>query len=91
MVRSTESNATARFADLFYKIEGMKSGSHHPDGILWIRQPGVAHQVVARKISLREIAPTLLHLCGLPPSAVFALPAMPEITRAAQAPMTLAA
>ncbi|MFZ4406903.1 MAG: alkaline phosphatase family protein [Paracraurococcus sp.] len=91
MVRSTESNATARFADLFYKIEGMKSGSHHPDGILWIRQPGVPHQVVDRKISLRELAPTLLHLCGLPPSPVFALPAMPEITGAARAPMTLAA
>ena len=53
------------FFRLFYQVDGMKSGMHHPDGILWIRRPRVHHRVHATKVPLRDIAPTLLHLYGM--------------------------
>jgi hypothetical protein len=52
---------------------------HHPDGILWIAQPGVAPMTVARKVSLREIAPTIVALCDIKVPGHFALPPMPEV------------
>jgi predicted AlkP superfamily phosphohydrolase/phosphomutase len=83
---SAASNATAPFAHLFYKIDGVKSGQHHPDGILWISRPDRKRRQVRRKVSLREMAPTLLHLCGLPPSPAHKLPAMPELAAIAAPP-----
>jgi len=80
VMRSSHSNITAKFHDIFYQVEGMKSGHHHPDGILWVRAPGLRPGVVTRKVSLRELPATYLELCGLPPSPVFKVPAMPEIT-----------
>lgn len=71
---------TAGFHDLFYQATGLKSGMHHPDGILWIRTPERTHFEVQRKVSLREIAPTLLALCGVGiPAGRFAFPPMPEV------------
>jgi hypothetical protein len=72
-------NRPASFDKLFYSVEGLKSGMHHPDGILWIAQPGVAPKTVARKVSLREIAPTIVALCGIEAPGQFALPPMPEV------------
>jgi len=54
------------FFDLFYQVEGMKSGMHHPDGILWIRYPDHTHQVHTERVSLTSIAPTILDLFDLP-------------------------
>ena len=51
-----------RFFDLFYQAEGMKSGMHHPDGMLWIRQPERTHSVHPGKVSLTSIAPTILDI-----------------------------
>jgi len=75
-------NHTAGFHDLYAALEGLKSGGHHPDGVLWIRTPQQVRRVVRRKVSLTELAPTFLALCGLPPSSVFAARAMPEVTEA---------
>lgn len=59
------------FFSLFYKVEGMKSGMHHPDGLLWIREPGRRPSRHAEKVPLSAVAPTLLELLGMPkPSAM---------------------
>jgi hypothetical protein len=53
------------FFRYFYKPEGTKSGMHHPDGVFWLRRPERRHRVMEGKVSLRDLAPTLLDLCGL--------------------------
>lgn len=63
-----ESGATGSrtgFFDLFYQAGGIKSGMHHPDGMLWIRGPDRSHSVAAEKVPLRAIAPTILRLLGV--------------------------
>ncbi len=78
-----ETGREAGFYELFYEATGLKSGMHHPDGILWIRTPERVHLEVERKVSIREIAPTLLALCGVPvPPGRFAFPPMPELAGA---------
>lgn len=57
------------FFGLFYQVEGIKSGMHHPDGILWIRQPARPHREHANKVPLRDIAPMLLRTFGATPPA----------------------
>lgn len=56
---------SGKFFDLFYKIEGLKSGMHHPDGMLWIREPARRHTHHGDKVPLAAVAPTLLELLGL--------------------------
>jgi hypothetical protein len=51
-----------KFFDLFYNIEGMKSGMHHPDGLLWIRRPDREHAVHAGRVPLASVAPTILDM-----------------------------
>ena len=59
------SDKKARFFDLFYQIEGLKSGMHHQDGIFWIRTPQRQHAVAKEKVPLRTVAPTVLDLLGM--------------------------
>ncbi|MDJ0617912.1 MAG: hypothetical protein QNJ63_14405 [Calothrix sp. MO_192.B10] len=54
------------FFDIFYQIEDIKSGMHHPDGILWIRKPNHQHSVHHQKVSLLSVAPTILDLLKVP-------------------------
>lgn len=56
------------FLDLFYLAEGVKSGMHHPDGILWIRRPDRVHRDGGR-VPLKAVAPTLLAMQGVEPPA----------------------
>jgi len=63
---STPTGARARFFDLFYQVEGVKSGMHHPDGLLWIRTPERIHVVHREPLPLTEVFPALLALLGLP-------------------------
>jgi hypothetical protein len=58
-------DAAIPFFRLFYHVEIVKSGMHHPDGILWMRIPGLAPRVYAERVSLRDFAPTILALFGL--------------------------
>ena len=55
------------FFRYFYKPEGTKSGMHHPDGVFWLRYPTRKHTVTEGKISLRDVAPTLLDLLEVSP------------------------
>jgi hypothetical protein len=52
------------FFDHFYKIEGLKSGRHHPDGCLWI-QSG-SHRKHEDKVSILDILPTVAKLLNVP-------------------------
>jgi hypothetical protein len=61
-LQARDSNRTAPFYELFYRAEGLKSGMHHPDGILWIRFPKRDHCVHEDRVPLISIAPTLLDL-----------------------------
>ncbi len=54
---------TAPFADLFYRIHGIRSGKHHPDGCLWIQSS--APRRVEEKVPLTSVAPTVLSLYGV--------------------------
>ena len=57
-------NAPIRFGDLFYQIDAIKSGRHHPDGCLWI-QTG-RHARHEAKPSILDILPTQLEMLGVP-------------------------
>lgn len=57
--------STTPFFRLFYQVESLKSGMHHPDGILWMRVPGAPPNVAREKVSLRDLAPTILSLFGI--------------------------
>jgi hypothetical protein len=54
------------FFDVFYKVDNVKSGFHHPDGMLWVRWPNREHAVHADKVSLCAIAPAILEMFGVP-------------------------
>jgi len=56
---------TIPFFSLFYQVEGLKSGMHHPAGILWIRAPGLSPAVHAQRAPLRDLAPTILAFLGI--------------------------
>lgn len=58
----TSGAQTVPFFDLFYKIEGIKSGMHHPDGLLWIRDPRISAPENGEKVKLESIAPTILEM-----------------------------
>jgi predicted AlkP superfamily phosphohydrolase/phosphomutase len=68
------------FDDLFYPVEAVRSGMHHPDGMLWIRRPDRGHKTVGRKVSLLEIAPTLLELMDVKTDHRFEATVMPELS-----------
>lgn len=55
-----------RFFDVLYRLEEIKSGMHHPDGMLWIRMPERRHRLHPDKVRLASVAPTVLGLLSLP-------------------------
>lgn len=61
-LESTEAGRVAGFFEIFYQVEGMKSGMHHPDGMLWIRRPDRRHYQHETKVPLASVAPTVLQL-----------------------------
>jgi hypothetical protein len=61
------SERTIPFFDLFYQLELVKSGIHHPDGLMWIRTPARTHSVNDEKVPLVAVAPTMLRLMGIDP------------------------
>lgn len=60
------SSEQADFFHLFYQVEGVKSGMHHPDGMLWIRRAAGAHAVHPAPVPLATVAPTFLDHFGVP-------------------------
>jgi Type I phosphodiesterase / nucleotide pyrophosphatase len=65
VLRVEDSERSMAFFEVFYALEGGKSGMHHPDGILWIRHPGRSHQVHQERVPLASVAPTLLDMLGI--------------------------
>ena len=59
------SSRSIPFFELFYHVDGLKSGMHHPDGMLWIRTPQRQHFVEPAKVPLVSVAPTLLEMFGI--------------------------
>jgi hypothetical protein len=57
--------STVRFFDWFYSLGVVKSGSHHPDGLLWIKSGN--HRVHSRKFPIVDILPMILEFCGVTP------------------------
>lgn len=84
-VLGAASNAALPFSQLFYPVEARRSGMHHPDGIFWVRLPGRRGMAVSRKVTLPEIAPTIMHLTGIETPHRFSAPALPEILSCARA------
>ena len=62
-----DGNTAHPFGALFYRIDAIKSGRHHPDGCLWI-QTG-RHQVHEAKPSILDVLPTQLDMLGVPAPA----------------------
>ncbi|MGB4497549.1 MAG: hypothetical protein WBI40_02520 [Methylococcaceae bacterium] len=54
----SQSGKSISFFSLMYQIDGMKSGCHHPDGVLWFKTG--KHRVHNEKVSILDIFPTVL-------------------------------
>jgi hypothetical protein len=65
LTRDTSSR-TVPFFEIFYSMDVIKSGYHHPDGMLWVRYPNRTHAIHENKVSVRSIAPAVLELFNLP-------------------------
>jgi hypothetical protein len=77
--------ATGRthFTNVFYHVDLKKSGMHHPDGLFWVRVPGMAGMRHTNKVPIVDIAPTLLVLLDLPiPAAMTGRALIGQETRA---------
>jgi hypothetical protein len=66
VLRALARQRSVPFYDLFYRVEYLTSGMHHPKGFLWVRRPDRRNWVCPEKVSIRSIAPSLLALFGLP-------------------------
>jgi len=64
-IMESSNGAKAKFFDYLYAIEGMKSGMHHPDGLLWIRDPRISKSSNPR-VAIESITPTILDMLDLP-------------------------
>ena len=72
---ATAQQTGKEFGELFAMVHSMRSGRHHPDGMLWIGNDH--HQVHEQRIPLTAVAPTILRHFGLTPP--------PQMTGAASA------
>ncbi|MCS6850636.1 MAG: hypothetical protein NZ700_05645 [Gemmataceae bacterium] len=72
-VRRQSDGASRPFGDLFHLVHSMRSGRHHPDGVLWLRTGH--HRLVPGRRPLIDVAPTLLQFFGVaPPSYMSGTP-----------------
>jgi hypothetical protein len=69
------------FYDVFYQAESLKSGMHHPDGILWVQTPERAHRLIPGRVPLRSIAPTILRMFGMEIPSYMAAATLPVSLR----------
>jgi hypothetical protein len=61
------SNQPQPYYEVFYHIDEMKSGMHHPDGVLWFKTGHHARHI--DKVSILDVLPTLLDFFGVAPSS----------------------
>ena len=77
----TRTGARRAFAELFYLVDGFRSGHHHPQGALWIRTgKGRVHEGT---VSILDIAPTVLAMFGIEAPPTMQGVVLPVVTRAA--------
>jgi hypothetical protein len=65
LIATDQTSQSIPFFEVFYELDDIKSGYHHPDGMLWVRFPDRTHVVHKERVSLRSIAPTLLQMLGV--------------------------
>jgi hypothetical protein len=53
------------FFKVFYSMDVLKSGFHHPDGMLWVRRPSRHHVVHSQKLPITLIAPMVFEHFGM--------------------------
>ncbi len=76
----TRTGARCAFAELFYLVDGFRSGHHHPQGALWIR---TGHgRVHAGTVSILDIAPTVLAMFGIDAPATMHGAVLPVVSGA---------
>ena len=56
-------DAKVGFYEILYSMEGIKSGCHHPDGILWLKTG--SHIIPKNKASILDVFPTILEHFGI--------------------------
>lgn len=66
VIRNSRTSEELAFYELFYRLDNLQSGHHHPDGMLWVRYPNRTHHVYQKKQSVRSIAPAVLEMFELP-------------------------
>ena len=59
----SQRNEPVSFFELFYAIGAVKSGRHHPEGVLWVRTG--QHAVHHEQVSILDVAPTIYDLMGV--------------------------
>jgi hypothetical protein len=64
IMTTNNSNTYFDYYEMFYRIPETKSGRHHPDGCLWIRNG--KHERHQEKVSILDILPTILAMYDLP-------------------------
>jgi hypothetical protein len=90
LVTSGASNEVVYFSEMFYPLEALRSGMHHPDGVLWVRTPTRRRLELKRKISLLEVAPTLVALAGVKTDHVFERAPIAEVVERLVQPLVAA-
>ncbi|MEZ5659050.1 MAG: alkaline phosphatase family protein [Burkholderiaceae bacterium] len=65
----TVGGRTHRLGDFFYLMDAVKSGCHHPQGLLWIRSARHDLDVSRQQVSILDILPTVLSLMQVPAQA----------------------
>jgi hypothetical protein len=79
----TRTGSRRAFADLFYLVDGFRSGHHHPEGALWIRTGrGRVHD---ETVSILDIAPTVLAMFGVAPPPSMRGNVLPVVAHASTA------
>jgi hypothetical protein len=74
------------FFSLFFKVDGIKSGMHHPDGLFWIRRPGLGHRAFEEPVALDLVAPTLLAELGIERPITMRRDLVPHLTSRGEIP-----
>jgi hypothetical protein len=65
LIRRNGNGSERKLGEMFHMVHSMRSGRHHPDGVLWIRNG--RHRVIGEKVPLINIAPTILSHFGVEP------------------------
>jgi hypothetical protein len=66
VLRIEGSDRSIPYFDLFYPADVLKSGMHHPGGILWNRHAHKRHSIRQDRVPLTSIAPKILDMLALP-------------------------